>query len=87
MDLLAPNGPVYQAGTLSGNPLAMAAGLATLRALKSESYLTLAELTCRLTDGINAIAKERGSPCMLKIAWDYLVYTSLNKNQCVTTVK
>jgi glutamate-1-semialdehyde 2,1-aminomutase len=34
MDLLAPEGPVYQAGTLSGNPLAMAAGIATLRALK-----------------------------------------------------
>lgn len=62
MDLLAPNGPVYQAGTLSGNPLAMAAGLATLRALKNEDYLTLAQLTFRLTDGINAIAKERGFP-------------------------
>ena len=36
MDLLAPRGPVYQAGTLSGNPLAMAAGIATLRELKLE---------------------------------------------------
>ena len=38
MDLLAPAGPVYQAGTLSGNPLATAAGLATLRACTAEVY-------------------------------------------------
>ncbi len=37
MELLSPIGPVYQAGTLSGNPLAMAAGLATLRILKDEN--------------------------------------------------
>ena len=40
MDRLAPAGPVYQAGTLSGNPLATAAGLATLRACTAEVYAT-----------------------------------------------
>lgn len=43
MDYLSPNGPVYQAGTLSGNPLAMAAGLAQLRALESENGWTALE--------------------------------------------
>ncbi len=60
MDLLAPNGPVYQAGTLSGNPLAMAAGLATIRQLKSEDYKTLSRMTDRLTSGINDLAKNAG---------------------------
>src|SRR5207247_7785186 len=41
MDLLAPEGPVYQAGTLSGNPLATTAGLATLRALGDRAYTRL----------------------------------------------
>ncbi len=53
MDCVAPVGPVYQAGTLSGNPVAMAAGLATLRTLKKKSpYKKLARLTQRLTQGI-----------------------------------
>ena len=43
MDLLAPLGPVYQAGTLSGNPLATAAGLATLRACTPEVYARVDE--------------------------------------------
>lgn len=45
MELMAPDGPVYQAGTLSGNPLAMAAGLATLRKLKSMDYGALERRT------------------------------------------
>src|SRR5207244_13198229 len=51
MDLVAPLGPMYQAGTLSGNPLAMPAGLATLRHLrdhKKESYPRLDKLSGRL---------------------------------------
>lgn len=49
MDMLAPNGPVYQAGTLSGNPLAMAAGIATLEELsKSGTYEKLERLTAML---------------------------------------
>lgn len=57
MAQLAPEGPVYQAGTLSGNPIAMAAGLATLRQLTPAHYTTLNQLTELLTDGI----KERAA--------------------------
>ena len=51
MKLLAPLGPVYQAGTLSGNPIAVAAGLATLKALNSEIYSTLEGLAGQLEEG------------------------------------
>jgi glutamate-1-semialdehyde 2,1-aminomutase len=60
MDLVAPLGPMYQAGTLSGNPLAMAAGLATLRYLrehKKEIYPRLDKLAGELTAGVAAAAK------------------------------
>ena len=63
MDLVAPLGPVYQAGTLSGNPLAMAAGIATLRYLmdhKTEVYPRLEKLSGELVDGISAAAKQAG---------------------------
>jgi glutamate-1-semialdehyde 2,1-aminomutase len=56
MRMLAPTGPVYQAGTLSGNPLAVAAGLATLRLLDEGSYLRLAATTERLAEGLRAAA-------------------------------
>ncbi|MHB8513633.1 MAG: glutamate-1-semialdehyde 2,1-aminomutase [Actinomycetota bacterium] len=49
MDLVAPNGPMYQAGTLSGNPLSTASGLATLRALDSNAYQYLESLGTRLS--------------------------------------
>jgi glutamate-1-semialdehyde 2,1-aminomutase len=65
MDLVAPLGPMYQAGTLSGNPLAMAAGLATLRQLrdrKEEIYPRLESLSAQLVDGVTAAAKEAGVP-------------------------
>lgn len=63
MALMAPSGPVYQAGTLSGNPLAVAAGLATLRALeRPETYPRLEALATRLTDGIGQAAREAGAP-------------------------
>ncbi|MBV8051519.1 MAG: glutamate-1-semialdehyde 2,1-aminomutase [Acidobacteriaceae bacterium] len=63
MDLVAPLGPVYQAGTLSGNPLAMAAGLAMLRQLrehKREIYPRLDKLSAELVSGVTAAAKEAG---------------------------
>jgi glutamate-1-semialdehyde 2,1-aminomutase len=60
LDLLAPQGPVYQAGTLSGHPLAMAAGLATLEALSPQAYLTLEERTATLADGLATAAGEAG---------------------------
>ena len=63
MDLLAPLGPVYQAGTLSGNPLAMAAGLATLQCLWSQDgYRVLAEVTRELGDEIRAAARKCNIP-------------------------
>ncbi len=52
MRLLAPAGEVYQAGTLSGNPLAIAAGLATLALLDEPAYLRLAAVTQRLAEGL-----------------------------------
>lgn len=57
MNLLAPLGSVYQAGTLSGNPVAMAAGLATLQQLTPEKYVILAEKTQQLMEGIRARAQ------------------------------
>jgi len=51
MKQLAPVGPVYQAGTLSGNPIAVAAGLATLKTLDSEIYAKLEALSARLETG------------------------------------
>ena len=62
MDMIAPVGPVYQAGTLSGNPLAMAAGLAMLRELKQrpEIYEQLEQRSGTLVDGVLAAAKKRG---------------------------
>jgi glutamate-1-semialdehyde 2,1-aminomutase len=59
MELVSPLGPVYQAGTLSGNPLAMAAGSATLRLLQEPGvYERLEELAARLVDGM-AVAADR----------------------------
>ncbi len=63
MDHLAPDGPVYQAGTLSGNPLAMAAGVATLEELQADGvYEKLDRLTLQLTRGIRDAAKDTGVP-------------------------
>ena len=61
MDWLAPLGPVYQAGTLSGNPLAMAAGIASLRMLKENPpYDRLEKLGAMLAMGIKEAAEEKG---------------------------
>jgi glutamate-1-semialdehyde 2,1-aminomutase len=61
MASLAPDGPVYQAGTLSGNPVAMAAGLATLEAIDSEEfYDSLSDKTDRLINGLAAAAQKAG---------------------------
>ncbi len=57
MSQLAPEGPVYQAGTLSGNPIAMAAGLATLKQLTPAHYQILEQLTLQLIHGIQERAK------------------------------
>ncbi len=61
MEYIAPLGPVYQAGTLSGNPVAVAAGLATLRAVDVPGfYESLAERTAQLTDGLTTAARRAG---------------------------
>jgi glutamate-1-semialdehyde 2,1-aminomutase len=63
MDFLAPLGPVYQAGTLSGNPLAMAAGIATLGYLidhEGEVYPQLERVTRSIADGVAELAREAG---------------------------
>lgn len=65
MEYLAPLGPVYQAGTLSGNPLAMAAGIATLKELiarEGEIYAQLEKTTAAIANGVAAIAHEAGVP-------------------------
>lgn len=65
MDLLAPDGPVYQAGTLSGNPLAMAAGLAQLRELASgtpDGFARLDQLGAHFEAGLRTLLTEKGVP-------------------------
>jgi glutamate-1-semialdehyde 2,1-aminomutase len=65
MEFLAPLGPVYQAGTLSGNPLAMAAGIATLEHLiahEEDVYSALETATARIAEGVGRIAHEAGVP-------------------------
>jgi glutamate-1-semialdehyde 2,1-aminomutase len=63
MASLSPEGPVYQAGTLSGNPLAMAAGIATLRALRDDAvYEHLERIGARLIDGFERVFTEHGVP-------------------------
>lgn len=61
MSMVAPAGPMYQAGTLSGNPLAMTAGIKTLELLnKPGTYSYLDKITQKLSNGLRAIAKENG---------------------------
>ncbi len=60
MERLAPLGPVYQAGTLSGNPVAMAAGLATLRAADDDVYAKLDANADRLTDMLSRALTDAG---------------------------
>jgi glutamate-1-semialdehyde 2,1-aminomutase len=66
---IAPDGPVYQAGTLSGNPLAMAAGLATLQALSAEGfYETLTGRTRTVCEGLRSAADDAGIPLAVEYA-------------------
>ena len=64
MDCLSPVGSVYQAGTLAGNPLAMAAGLATLEEISKDGfYHTLSQKTSALVQGMQEIANQLSIPC------------------------
>ncbi|MBS1726667.1 MAG: glutamate-1-semialdehyde 2,1-aminomutase [Armatimonadetes bacterium] len=66
MEMVAPLGPMYQAGTLSGNPLAMAAGLAALEHLTPGVYEELEQMGSRLETGLNGIFSERGVPAQVQ---------------------
>ncbi len=68
MGMLAPAGEVYQAGTLSGNPLAVAAGLASLRMLDEPAYLRLAAITQRLTFALTQAAQSAGMQDRVQVA-------------------
>jgi glutamate-1-semialdehyde 2,1-aminomutase len=70
MELVSPSGPVYQAGTLSGNPVAMAAGIAQLSWLRDhrEIYDYIARLGAMLFDGLENIARTHGAPCAVNRA-------------------
>lgn len=78
MQCLAPLGAVYQAGTLSGNPLSIAAGLATLKLVQAPGfYDRLAKMTQQLTDGLTASAKKHGIPfCAQSIGGMFGLYFS-----------
>jgi glutamate-1-semialdehyde 2,1-aminomutase len=66
MERIAPAGDVYQAGTLSGNPLAMAAALATLHDLRPEAYRRLDRTTERLAEGLREAAADAGVPLQVQ---------------------
>lgn len=75
MQQLAPEGPVYQAGTLSGSPLAVAAGLAALDQLEqTEPYLHLERLGARLERGLVAEAEQRGTPIQVNRVGSMLTF-------------
>ena len=65
MEMVAPSGPVYQAGTLSGNPVAMAAGLANLSLISRDGFFEqLTAKTARLVNGIQQVADQAGVPLL-----------------------
>jgi glutamate-1-semialdehyde 2,1-aminomutase len=73
MDQISPAGPIYQAGTLSGNPLAMAAGLATLRSLRdAPPYERLEALSARLAEGLDRAATDASVPHVVQRAGSML---------------
>lgn len=85
MNQLAPAGEIYQAGTLSGNPVAVAAGAATLRALSERNpYPEMIRLCENLTERVNAAARRLNAP--LRIARAYGVFTPFCTTQPVRTL-
>jgi glutamate-1-semialdehyde 2,1-aminomutase len=78
MKWVAPEGPVYQAGTLSGNPLAVAAGIATLRSLKrAGTYTRLERMTAELVSGMQRVAENAAIPVRINsIGSMYTVFFS-----------
>jgi glutamate-1-semialdehyde 2,1-aminomutase len=83
MERVAPSGPVYQAGTLSGNPLAMAAGLATLTTLTPELHSRIERRTAALVGGLQKIAEDLGVPLTAGHAgsmWGFFFASRLARN-------
>ncbi|MGA7595497.1 MAG: glutamate-1-semialdehyde 2,1-aminomutase [Gallionella sp.] len=78
MQYLAPLGPVYQAGTLSGNPVAVAAGMATLKLVQAKGfYENISSLARQLTEGLTASARQHGIPfCAQSIGGMFGLYFS-----------
>jgi glutamate-1-semialdehyde 2,1-aminomutase len=75
MEQLSPCGPVFQAGTLSGNPVAMAAGLANIRELEKRDYAALEKDTGELADELAAVIRSKGIPVSLnKVASAFTLY-------------
>jgi glutamate-1-semialdehyde 2,1-aminomutase len=83
MALLAPDGPVYQAGTLSGNPVATAAGLATLRACDDALYTRLGEVSRTIADAASAALSGAGVPH--RIQWAGSMFSVFFREGAVRT--
>jgi glutamate-1-semialdehyde 2,1-aminomutase len=84
LDLVAPAGPVYQAGTLSANPVSMAAGLATLKKLLAEPpYAALEARTAKLADGLEGALRDAGFPSALVPRFGSLFWMLLAGNGAV----
>lgn len=89
MASVAPDGPVYQAGTLSGNPVAMAAGLATLEQLSAPGfYESLGATTTQLVDGLAAAATDTGIPLATESCGGMFgfVFTEIESVRCFDQV-
>jgi len=86
MQTVAPAGDMYQAGTLSGNPLAMTAGLITIRVLKHEdNFATIASQTTKLADGMRGISKKLGIPMQVGNAGTMLGFYFLKEDGAKVT--
>jgi glutamate-1-semialdehyde 2,1-aminomutase len=84
MEMVAPSGPVYQAGTLSGNPVAMAAGLANLELISQPGFFDdLSARALRLTDGIQEAADDAGVPFLATCVGGMFGLLFTNESQVV----
>ena len=84
MDYLAPDGPVYQAGTLSGNPLAMSAGLSVLNRLDKNLYLKLENITSKIHRGFLNNIKETGTNAIINRAGSMMTLFFTNQQKIET---
>jgi glutamate-1-semialdehyde 2,1-aminomutase len=83
MNMLAPEGPIYQAGTLSGNPLAMNAGLTTLKMLNEEVYNKLEDISNKIEVGWKKNIKETGTDaCISRVGSMLTLFFTSKKQVC-----